>query len=192
MSEKGSQKENNEEANTSAPGWVRNIVILQAVIAVLTLLVGKPHTMLHQMNWPFPSPEQVAQFNFIGIAGNTVPSIWSVLLETTAWSFLGVMARTEYKLARMLQHRKPVSIATAMGQIFGDAAAGISIAVALVALLWSSELKVIDIKLTLKDAGIGSIIAVSFVLGFFNDRTQKFLGLIQGKLFGNTDSKGDS
>jgi len=164
--------------------WIRNLLFLQIAIAALTLLVGKPHTMLHGMNWPMPTPEQVAAFDFIGARGPGAPSIWSILLETAAWSFLGVMTRTEHRLARTIQRGIPVSLQTALAQILGDAAAGVSIAVALVALLWSSELKLVDIQLTLRGSGVGSVIAVSFILGFFHDRTQRVVGLVHERFFG--------
>jgi hypothetical protein len=53
--------------------------------------------------------------------------------------------------------------------------------------MWSSELNLVGIPITLKKGGIGAMIAVSFILGFFNNRTQKFLGLLQGKMFGEPD-----
>ena len=171
----------------ASTNWARNLVLLQVSIAVSIILVGKPHTMLHAMDWPIPTPKQVAGFDFIGIQSGATPSIWSVLLETAAWSFLGVMARTEYRLARTIQERRQVSVTTAVAQILGDAAAGVSIAVALVALFWSSELKIVDVQLTLRKSGVGSVIAVAFVLGFFHDRTQRLVGLVQERLFGRSE-----
>lgn len=173
---------------------MRNLLIIHLIVLAVTLLVGKPHTALHGMDWPMPTPEQVAAFDFIGNTQDTEPSIWAVLLETAAWSLVGVMTRTEYRLARTIRNQREVDWRTTVAQILGDSAAGVSIAVAFVALLWSSELKVIDIQLTLRDSGVGSVIAVSFILGFFHDRTQRYFGLVHEKLFGNANpgEAGDS
>jgi hypothetical protein len=161
------------------------LVALQGILLVVIILVGKPHTLLHNMDWPIPTASQVAAFDFVGRDAGKLPSIWAVILETAAWSFLGVMARAEYRLARTARSgAADFSALRAVSQLFGDAAAGISIAVALVALIWSSELKFLDFKIALKDAGIGSIIAVAFILGFFHDKTQALLRKSQERLLG--------
>jgi hypothetical protein len=172
------------ECRQESNGLAR-LVALQALLALVTILVGKPHTLLHHMDWPLPQATQVAAFDFVGKEPGKPTSIWSVLLETAAWSFLGVMARAEYRLARTARAgAADFSVLRALSQLFGDAAAGISIAVALVALFWSSELKLLDFNLVTKNAGIGSIIAVSFILGFFHDRTQAVLRKSQDRLLG--------
>lgn len=175
---------------TSGDRGLAKLLLFQLGIAVVVLLAGKPHTAVHGMDWPFPTSEQVASFDFVGRVPGEEASIFAVLMETMAWSFLGVFTRAMYRLAVFAKTNEQFAVMPVAIRLLGEAAAGISIAVALVALLWSSELKVVDITISLKDAGIGSIIAVSFVLGFFHENTVQLLGRVQGSLFSG-DTKGE-
>lgn len=164
------------ESPRSDPGALRRLVLFQCFLALITLLAGKPHTMLHEMDWPLPKGEQVAAFDFVGAVEGSPPSVWAVLLETAAFSFLGIMARLMYQLTQTAMAGVcEFSYLRATSRLLGYSAAGIAMPVALVALLWSSEITLLDVHFTLRDAGVGSIIAVSFVLGYFHDDTLKVL-----------------
>lgn len=140
--------------------------------------------MLHEMSWPIPRPEEVAAFDFVGGSGPEGPSIWAVLLECAAWSFAGFVARAQYFLTLLaLGKVQSMPLIQVGSKLIGEAAAGISIAVALVALLWSSELTVLEIQMSLRNVGVGSVIAVSFVLGFFHDDSREILRRAGSRLF---------
>jgi energy-converting hydrogenase Eha subunit B len=72
------------------------------------------------------------------------------------------------------------SILEALTKLFADSMMGVSVAIAVVAFLRTTEFA----NLSLKSADIGSIIAISFILGFYHEDTRRLLGSFQKRISG--------
>jgi len=160
-------------------GQVRSALGLQIFILACMILLSLFAAAAHGYRWPIPSAEDFARFDFVGVGpDNPQPSFLAIAFEVLAWSAFGVLARSEYYVTRLIiQHRhfKTLEIAS---KLVGDFAMGASIAVAVVALLRSTEF----VTLSLKSAGIDVIAAISFILGFYHEGTRRLLGTFQERL----------
>lgn len=163
-------------------------ITLQILIALSMLLLSMYYNRLHNIGWPFASAEEIASYNFVGVElGNLQPSPAAILIEVIVWSLLGVMARSEYNITHTLVQGEEFKVLESISRLIGDHAMGMAVAVAVVALFRSAELNIAQVNLTLKTANIESIIAISFILGFYHEDTRRLLGSFQKGIAGDID-----
>ncbi len=156
-------------------------IMLQIVVIMSILLLWVYYHQLHDMEWPVASVEDIASYDFVGVEpDNPQPSPLAVLNEVIVWSLLGVMARSEFHITYVLARGKEFGILENISRLIGDHAMGSAIAVAVVALLRSTEVTIAQVSLTLGTANIESIIAISFILGFYHEHTRQLLGTFRG------------
>lgn len=174
------------------------IIGFQLALVALLILLGIQYSWMHNVPHPL-SPifgdatidtyaEGITNFNFVGRTDGNPPSIFAVILEVAIWSFAGVLARLEFNLAQIVVHNREFSFLKELSRIIGDASMGVAIAIAVVAFLWSTEF----VNMTLKDAEIGSIGAISFILGFYHEDTRRLLGSLRHQMPGRVrDENGE-
>ncbi len=130
----------------------------------------------------------IREFNFLGVGvDNPIPSVWAVLTEVTIWSVTGVLVRSEYTLTQIVLKREDISILELISKLIGDCAMGVGLAMAVVAFFWSTEFNIAQMNLTLKTANIATIIAISFILGFYHEDTHRLLGSFQKRISTSSD-----
>lgn len=176
-----------EDAEHNKKG-VRSVFIMQIIIFALMVFGASMFGWLHNVPSLF-SPfymgiedyyEATANFNFVGVSPeNPQPTIYAVILEVLIWSYMGVLARSAYSARRSMRGGK-FSILEAITKLIADGVMGISIAIAVVAFLRTTEF----VNLSLKSADIGSIIAISFILGFYHEDTRRLLGSFHKRISG--------
>lgn len=168
--------------------YILSIIILQFILVGCFLVIGIIYGWLHKIPDTITLLrgkgvetyyDAIAHFNFVGVSDAAPdPSIFAVICEVGIWSFFGILARSEYYLTQLvLQHRR-VPILEMISKIIGEVAMGVFTAVAVVAFLWSTEF----VNLTLRTADIGSIMAISFILGFYHENTRRLLGSLNKTL----------
>ncbi len=137
------------------------------------------NAIAHDFTWLVATAKEIAKYNFIGVTRcNPHPSAAAIIIEVLVWSSLGVSARHIYYVSRLIQRNKEkrIKLWEIVSKIVGEAAMGISISVAVVAFFLSTGLTIAQIKLTVQDVNILTIIALSFVLGFYHENTRSLLG----------------
>jgi len=160
-------------------------VFFLVCMGILSLLAA----LGHGYDWPIPSPEDFARFNFIGVGpDNPEPTFLAVAFEVLFWSAFGVLARSEYYVTRLVVEHKDFDTLETVSKLIGDFARGIAMAIAVVALLRSTEF----VTLSLRTAGIDVIAAISFILGFYHEDTQGLLGTFRERFAQSTVDEGDN
>jgi hypothetical protein len=177
--------------------FVFTVISIQVILFIAMISVTICNGIFHQVNWPFPTVEQLASYNFVGVTPqNPDASSASVLIEAIMWGLAGVLARIEYSLTQIVVERHKIEVLEIVSNTIGDIAMGVSITVVVIALLRAVEFNVSDINVSLKTANIESIIAISFMLGFYHENTRKILGVFQRKITNmgpnNPNSQGNS
>ncbi|MEK7277605.1 MAG: hypothetical protein AAB427_09670 [Chloroflexota bacterium] len=106
----------------------------------------------------------------------------AVIIEIFLWSATGVLAHSEYSLTQLVVTRKDFDALEQMSKIIGELIMGVSITVSVIAVSRSVELNVAQISVSLKAANIETIIAISFILGYYHEQTRRLLGAIQKRV----------
>ncbi len=189
--------------NHSKPSeeYKRNLSIISLqFIGVLTMigmaaLYGSFHNVPTPINYTMSGfdmeifIEAIRNYNFVGVGpDHPEPTLYAVMLEVFILSGAGVLARSQYNLTRVLLQGKKFNTLEAIGKIIGEFAMGVSIAIGVVAFLRSTEF----VNLTLRTASIGSIVAISFILGFYHEDTRRLLGTFQKRISGSASENKES
>ncbi len=168
---------------------ILSVIIMQCFILACAMMVVYFYSWLHNLPVPtsiFFGPidsfrDAIVNFNFIGVdAAHPEPSVYAVILEAWLLSYLGVLARSAYTIRQSMQEEN-FNILEAVAKLFADSVMGISITIATVAFLRTTEF----VNLSLKSADIGSIIAISFILGFYHENTRRLLGSFKKRISGS-------
>lgn len=85
-----------------------------------------------------------------------------------------MLARSEYCITRLIAQGENFDLLETISKLIGDFAMGVSIAVAVVAFLRSTEFVTLS-----RSAGIEVIAAISFILGFYHVGTRRLLGPVR-------------
>ena len=93
-----------------------------------------------------------------------------------------MLAHSEYSLTQLVVTRKDFDALEQMSKIIGELIMGVSITVSVIAVSRSVELNVAQISVSLKAANIETIIAISFILGYYHGQTRRLLGAIQKRV----------
>jgi hypothetical protein len=156
------------------------IIVLQVVIVVVLFGMATTYGIQHHAKLGIlsllsgPDPEEIANFNFVGVTpSNPDPSFIAVMIEAMMWSLAGVLARHLYDLTQIIIKRNLVDPLETISRLIGESSMGVAIAMAVVAFLQTVQIA----NLTLKGAGIESVGAISFILGFYHESAR---GLLKG------------
>jgi hypothetical protein len=165
----------------------------QIILLLLLILSSVGYGWLHNLpNWFSPAlnkpieeyEEAIRNFDYVGLSvDNLQPSTIAILLEVYTWSLIGFLARSEYNLTKSTERKKKFEFLESVSKLIGNGAMSIAIAIAVVAFLMSTEF----VNLSLRNAEIGSVIAISFILGFYHDDTRHLLGSFQKRIAGSTN-----
>ncbi len=162
-----------------------NAIIFLGLLIVGNFIVQYVYNLAHGL--PLQNlllqPETTWTFTFIG--ENPNPS--SIGMEILVWTFTGVSARLAYSTTKSVS-RKKFSLLKNILLWISTALFTWGIGVALILSLSVISLSVAGIELTLANASLEAIIAISFVLGFYHESAIKFLGSVREKLVWGVDS----
>jgi hypothetical protein len=122
--------------------------------------------------------------DFIGGGRNA----YSVGIETTAWAFWGVSCRTAYLALKALLEGK-FQIFKYIALWLGTIAFAWGVSVALILSLSVISLNVGTTQITLANASIETIMAIAFIIGFFNEQALKLLEQVRDRLTGRIDQE---
>lgn len=180
------------------------VILLQILVLIVMVLVTIQYSWLHNVPHilsPLLGDQDITEFtdaiknyNFIGVESSadlakTPPSIFAVVIEVAIWSLEGVLARSEYYLSLIVFKKKKFNFWETSSKLISDGAMGIAIAIAVVLFLRATEF----LELSLQNANIASIAAISFILGFYHEDTRRLLGSFRRKISESTDeSKGNT
>jgi len=161
------------------------IIGLQVIIVILLFGLATAYGIQHHVQLGLisplssPDPEEIANFNFVGVTpSNPDPSFIAVMLEAMMWSLAGVLARHLYDLTQIIIKRNLVDPLETISRLIGESSMGVAIAMAVVAFLQTVQIA----NLTLKGAGIESVGAISFILGFYHESARGLLKGFQNRL----------
>ena len=169
---------------------VASIIVLQVLLAIALFFFNWFYGMIHNVP-SFMSilfaydvedfAERVNAYNFIGVtSAATAPSFYAIFVEVFFWASAGVLARSEFYLTQIVFRQQPISILSVISKVIGDCAMGVSIAMAVIAFLESTQF----LNLTLKGANIETIAAISFILGFYHEKARYLLEGFQKRVSG--------
>jgi hypothetical protein len=161
------------------------IIVLQVLIVVFLFGMVTAYGNQHRAKLGLsgllsgPDPEEIANFNFVGVTPNNPnPSFIAVMIEAMMWSLAGVLARHLYDLTQIIIRRNLVDPLETISRLIGESAMGVAIAMAVVAFMQTVQIA----NLTLKGAGIESVGAISFILGFYHEGARALLKGFQRQL----------
>jgi hypothetical protein len=167
--------------------------IVLAIMILLTMQYSWLHNVPHILSPLFGSrdiasfTEAIAKYDFVGVSQeNPTPSVFAVVLEVAIWSLAGVLARSEFYLSQIVVKKKQFNFFESTSKLISDASMGIAIAIAVVLFLRAMEF----VGLSLQNANVATIAAISFILGFYHEDTRRLLGGFRMKISQTTkDSK---
>jgi hypothetical protein len=116
-------------------------------------------------------------FNFIGGSSNAL----SIGIEAEAWSLFGVICQMAYISGRAILNKEFIFIRYLIIWISSSLYSW-GVTVAVIFTLNIITLSISGIDITLKNAPIETIIALSFILGFFSDEAHKLLRGLRDKI----------
>lgn len=144
------------------------VVLLMVASFVIVLMYWWLHGI--SIVTMFTQNIQVWPATFVG--GTNTP--FSVGVEIWAWSLLGVNCRTAYIVGQAVLEQEFV-FGKSLVYWVSTCLFGWGISVAVIFSLQAIELTVAGFQITLANAPIQTIVAISFVLGFYNDNAHKLL-----------------
>ena len=144
------------------------------------------YSLAHGINYLqiYTNPNSVFKVDFIGGGRN----LFSMAFEVSMWAFLGVTCRMSYTALKAMNEgsfRFWKYTATWLGTI--GFAWGVS-----VALIFSLSVLTLNIgttKITLADAPLETIIAIAFIIGFYNEQALRLLERVRDKLTAGIESE---
>jgi hypothetical protein len=125
----------------------------------------------------FNNPNYVWVFDFVG--GSRNPA--SIGFEIGIWTFLGVTCRMAYTSTQSILRGQFDWLKSAIGWI-GAGIFAWGIAVAVIFSLQVIVLNVGGIEITLANISLEAIIAISFIMGFYNQESRELLDKVRGQI----------
>ena len=124
-------------------------------------------------------PQGEVVFTFIG--GNKNP--FAIGVEIGIWGFVGVIARMAHSTSRVILKGEEFDFCRYLVDWIGTSLLVMGILTAVIFSLSIVSLRIAGVEITLADAPIEAIIALSFVLSFYHEGTQTLLSSLKGKIF---------
>jgi|GEM_PF-7096072 len=170
------------------------VIFMQILVLVVMVLLTLQYSWLHNVPHilsPLLGGDNIdtfataiANYDFVGVTvKGTQPSIFAVVLEVAIWSLAGVLARSEYYLSQIVVKKKLFHFWETASKLISDGAMGIAIAIAVVLFLRATQF----VNLSLQNADVASIAAISFILGFYHEDTRQLLSSFRRKLSQSAD-----
>jgi hypothetical protein len=173
---------------------VLSVIFMQILVLVVMILLTLQYSWLHNVPHilsPLLGGDNIdafataiANYDFVGVTvKGTQPSIFAVVLEVAIWSLAGVLARSEYYLSQIVVKKKLFHFWETASKLISDGAMGIAVAIAVVLFLRATQF----VNLSLQNADVASIAAISFILGFYHEDTRHLLSNFRRKLSQSAD-----
>lgn len=158
--------------------YVKGIIFLGLMIlAVLSLSFG--YMSLHGIYIVdrLVQPEKPLALDYIGGKANP----FSIGMEILFWSLIGVICQMAYLSGQMMVKGQFEFGKYFIMWISTSLFAG-GVAHAVIFALLVIKLSIAGIEITLENAPISTIIAISFILGFYNQEARRLLDKLRGKI----------
>jgi len=157
------------------------MVILYAVIPVYMQLHGILLWKVSSSGLGFSfDPEGIksfAEFNYVGYPFQTnEPTAASMWIEIIFWSYVGVVASQVYYITQLISQDKPkFEAGRYFMRAFGIITRATALGTAIIFLLRIVTLTIGPVTISLREADIQTIMAISFIVGFYNEDTERIL-----------------
>jgi hypothetical protein len=137
------------------------------------------YSFAHGINYLqiYTNPGIIFQVEFIGGGRNA----YSVGFEVASWTFLGVGCRIAYHALKAM-HEGTFRFFKYVAIWFGTYGFAWGVGVAIIFSLSVISLNISGTTITLADASIETLIAISFIIGFYNEHALKLLEQVRDKL----------
>lgn len=178
---------------------VLSVIFMQILVLVVMILLTLQYSWLHNVphilsplfggNNIDAFATAISNYDFVGVTvKGAQPSIFAVVLEVAIWSLAGVLARSEHYLSQIVVKKKSFYFWETASKLISDGAMGIAIAIAVVLFLRATQF----VNLSLQNADVASIAAISFILGFYHEDTRHLLSNFRRKLSSSADESGEN
>lgn len=154
-------------------------------LALVVMIIGACFLLLHMhlfmhtghglVSVAYDPAAYLDEFDFLGGEANG----YTVTLEITIWSLMGLNCRMAYIVGRATLVGE-VRFVRMLAMWLSTTVFGWGTTTALVSLLYLIKIEVGGATLGL--SRLEAIVAISFILGFYNDETRRVLGLVRGVL----------
>lgn len=131
-------------------------------------------------------PPTVLTFDYIGGSANA----FSVGSEIVYWALMGVICQMAYLAGRTLIEGIFDFWKAIFGWI-GTSLYAVGTAIAVIFSLKIVSINIADIKITLADAPIEVIIAISIILGFYSEESRRLLGRLRRQIVSGMTAEGE-
>ena len=122
------------------------------------------------------SLQNFTQFNYVGYPfPNNEPTAAAMWVEIIFWSYVGVAASQVYAISQLISLKMPFEAGRYLIRTFGIVIRAVALSTALIFLLRIVTLTVGPVAVDMRQADIQTVIAVSFVIGFYNEDTERVL-----------------
>ncbi len=150
-----------------------------ALLALDFLVLTYYYMLLHGIDLfvLLRQPPTALTFDYIGGSANA----FSVGSEIVYWTLMGVLCQMAYLAGRILIEGNFDFWKSIFGWI-GTSLYAVGTAIAIIFSLKIVSINIADIKITLADAPIEVIIAISIILGFYSEESRRLLGRLRRQI----------
>jgi hypothetical protein len=150
-----------------------------ALLVAVTGMSGFVYMLMHNV-YAFhllTQPGETWSFGFVGGVRNPA----SIIIEVFIWSLVGVNSALAYSSGRDII-RKRFRFLRYLTLWISTVVFAQGVAVAVILSLQVISLNIGGIEITLANASIETIIAISFILGFYHNDARRLLGSLRGRI----------
>lgn len=150
-----------------------------ALMILVFLVLSYFYVLLHGINVFKLLGQQQTELTFDFVGGNT--NAFSISIEIMFWALMGVICQMAYQSTKTIT-KGEFDIWKSVFNWIGINLYAVGIAIAIIFSLNVISLNIGDIQITLANAKIEVIIAISFVLGFYSEESRRLLGRLRGQI----------
>ena len=164
--------------------------VLFLIALGLTMIISMIlYAAAHGINYfqIYLNPKLVFTVDFIGGGRNA----YSIGFEAALWAFLGVSCRIAYIALKAMQDGK-FRFLRFVAIWFGTIGFAWGVSVALILSLSVVTVSIGTTEITLANASIETLIAISFIIGFYNEQALVMLERVRDKFTAGIDGQSDS
>ena len=163
---------------------------LQLSIIIVMGGIASYYCHVHDISWPFYIDQnEFKNFDFLGREKGKPVSFASILEEAFFWGLLGVLTKEKSVIIYSIFNdtEKQFNFLLNVARILGNLGLGMGISMAMISLLFAVKFSIAGISFTLNNPTIESVIAVSFILGFFHSDFKTVLEKLKGNVVKKMD-----
>ena len=164
--------ENHPTHNQSSTAYYLKGILFLGFIAVISAIVQYFYSLAHGINLILLFSGSLNQWNFNWLGGRADPS--SVGIEILIWTIMGVSAKMAYQSADEML-RGTFSFLPSVINWISKSFYAWGIGVATVLFFSVVSITIAGFEITLANASIGSIIAIAFIIGFYDSEALSVL-----------------